>query len=788
MNDWTSRMLLACRMILPDGSTKTYEVESPSVRLGRDLACEVAIDPIACPGVSGQHARVDARNGGFVLVHVSRSNKTLLNGSIVEKSSPLKCGDRVKLGFKGPTIELIALKAAAKGESSEASGKTLQADARDLALLRGTLGAKRIEIGQGGVIGRDPDVEFALKHPHVSGSHARLTVNRGRVSIADLGSSNGTFVNGQRLKKPAQLKLRDRIDIGPFSLVFDGNGLVSQSRSNNVELTAAGLKRVVKDRATGKPLVILEDVTLVIRPREFVCLLGPSGSGKSTLLAMLSGRNEPDEGLVAVNGADLYADFDAIKGDIAVVPQKDILHDSLAVGTALRYTAQLRLPPDTSRKELASSVSDILDVVGLSERRGTLIRHLSGGQVKRASLANELMSRPSLLFLDEVTSGLDEQTDQEVMQLFRHVADGGKTVVCVTHSLANVESTCNLVVVLTKGGRLAFFGSPAEAKEYFGIHRLGDVYSKLEGQKPQEWHARFRSSNYYRRYVTERKPVEKKGRIRSASRRNSKPPSTSFLRQSWVLTRRYLSILRGDPQALFAMLGQGLLIAGLLALVFGRLDEMNTPKRVPQTVNLQLLLAVSCFWFGCNAAAKELVKERIIFQRERAINLRVGAYFASKLTVLAVISIVQASLLWGVVQWWCRLPATRNFQWLTLSTLAVTGTAIGLLISALARSEELATALVPIVVIPQIILAGVIANLRGLALFIAKGFITVHWAQEALERLLPKDDLALLDGSREITPRDGRTWVGALAVILLHLAIAALMGLIVLWQAEEQQR
>jgi ABC transport system ATP-binding/permease protein len=780
-------MRLACRLIFPDGHTKTYDVEGPCIRLGRESSCEIAFDPVVCPGVSGQHARLDARNGGFVLVHVSRSNKTLLNDSIVEKTVPVKAGDRLKLGYNGPTIELIAIKA--RSESPEDSGKTLQADARDLALLRGTLGAKRIEIGEGGVIGRDPHVEFPLNHPHVSGSHARLTTKRGRVSIADMGSSNGTFVNGQRLKKTANLKPRDRIDIGPFSLVFDGTGLVSQSRSNNVELTAAGLKRVVTDRASGKPLVILEDVTLVIRPREFVCLLGPSGSGKSTLLAMLSGRNEPDEGLVAVNGADLYADFDAIKADIAVVPQKDILHDSLAVGTALRYTAQLRLPADTSRKELASSVSDILDVVGLSERRGTLIRHLSGGQVKRASLANELMSRPSLLFLDEVTSGLDEQTDQEVMRLFRHVADGGKTVVCVTHSLANVESTCNLVVVLTKGGRLAFFGSPDEAKEYFGIRRLGDVYSKLEEHEPQAWHARFRASLYHRRYVTERKPVEKPGRVRSNARQHSKPPSASFLRQSWVLTRRYVSILRGDPQAMLAMLGQGLLIAGLLALVFGRLAEVTeSARRVPKTQHLLLLLAVSCFWFGCNAAAKELVKERIIFHRERAINLRVGAYFASKLIVLAVISVVQVSLLWGIVQWWCHVPAPRTFQYLTLSLLAVSGTTVGLLISALARSEELATALVPIVVIPQIILAGVIANLNGLAGVIAKSFITVHWAQETLERLLPKDDLTWIDAMRQIEPRNGSNWPGPLAVVLLHLAIAALLGLIVLWQAEEKQR
>jgi len=776
-------MRVAYRVTLPDGRTLTHDAEGPSIRVGRDASCEIAVDPVACPTVSGLHARIDAANGEFVLVHVSRSNKTLLNDAIVETAHRVKAGDRVKLGYTGPTIELLSIEAAAPPQvaAPDGSGKTVQADARHLALLRGTLGAKRIEIGKGGVIGRDPESQFPLDHPHVSRYHAGLAADGDCIVIADLGSSNGTFVNGRRLTKPVRLQPGDRIDIGPYSLQFDGTGLVSRSRSNNIELSAFSVKRIVEDRTTGKPLTILDDITLVIRPREFVCLLGPSGSGKSTLLATLSGRNEPDEGAVAVNGENLYADFEAIKGDIAVVPQKDVLHDSLAVGKALRYTAELRLPPDMSPEEVESSVSDILNVVGLTERRGTLIRHLSGGQVKRASLANELMSRPSLLFLDEVTSGLDEQTDREVMELFRQVADGGKTVVCVTHSLANVEATCHLVVILTQGGRLAFVGTPDEAKEYFGIRRLGDVYARLGEQKPRDWHARFRASPHFKRYVADRIPIEKFGQARSiAELTRTQASGASLVRQTWILIRRYVSILRGDPQALLAMLGQGLLIAVLLGLVFGRLADVSIPTdRALRTVNLQLLLAVSCFWLGCNAAAKELVKERVIFRRERDFNLRVVAYFASKLLVLAAASMVQVALLWGIVQAWCRLPGSPGLQWLTLSALAVAGTAIGLLISAVARSEELATALVPIVVIPQIILAGVIAPLTGLARWMAQGFVTVFWAQQALERLLPQADLTLLGKTKE-------DWHRPLAIVLTHLVVGAVATVFVLLRSEEK--
>jgi energy-coupling factor transporter ATP-binding protein EcfA2 len=284
-----------------------------------------------------------------------------------------------------------------------------------------------------------------------------------------------------------------------------------------------------------------------------------------------------------------------------------------------------------SRDEVESSVSDILDVVGLSSRRKNLIRHLSGGQVKRASLANELVSRPSLLFLDEVTSGLDEQTDREVMELFRQVAEGGKTVVCITHSLANVEATCHLVVILTEGGRLAFFGTPDEAKAYFQIARLGDVYRQLAQKTPEEWHNRFRATPFFKQYVIDRLPSETLSerdsatpRVRAAGRR------ASSLRQAMVLTRRYVSIWRGDRQALAVMLGQSVLVALLLGMVYGNLSDVKLlPDRALRSVNLLLLLTVSCLWFGCNTAAKELVKERVIYLRERDFNLRIGGYFAS---------------------------------------------------------------------------------------------------------------------------------------------------------------
>jgi len=248
----------------------------------------------------------------------------------------------------------------------------------------------------------------------------------------------------------------------------------------------------------------------------------------------------------------------------------------------------------------------------------------------------------------------------------------------------------------------------------------------------------------------------------------------SGLRQAQILTRRYASIWRGDILALAATLGQSLLVAILLGAVFGDLNDVtDVQKRVPQTLNMLLLLAVSCFWFGCNTAAKELVKERLIFLRERDFNLRVTAYFASKLIVLALIAATQATLLFVIVRIWCQPAGWAPQQWAVLTALAVAGTAIGLFVSALARSEEVAIALLPIVVIPQLILADVVAPLGGLVELLAKGFVTVYWAQRALEGLAAEAD--------SIFPAEhkGDFW-GPWLLVLAHAAAGAIAAVVVL--------
>jgi ABC-type multidrug transport system ATPase subunit len=625
------------------------------------------------------------------------------------------------------------------------------------------------------LIGRDTDrAQICLHHPHVSRVHARIVLRGKTATVVDLNSANGTFVNGRRVIADTTLRPGDRIDIGPYRLAFDGTTLVSSSRDNNVELVCRHLKRVVRDRASRQPLTLLDDITLVIRPKEFVCILGSSGSGKSTLLSALSARVRADAGQVTINGEDFYTAFDALKQDVAVVPQRESLHDLLSVQAALDYTAQLRLPPDTSNAERLQAIEEVLKTVGLHDRRATKIEHLSGGQQKRASLANEIVSSPSLLFLDEVTSGLDEQTDGEMMRLFRQVADSGKTVVCITHTLANVERNCHLVVILAIGGKLAFTGTPDEARGYFQVERLGDVYERLSEKSPDEWKQAFLRHALHNKYIDGRLPIESDREPVAVPVYT--PTPRERLRVVWhqtrVLTKRYLSVQFADLRFPAMMLGQCVLLAFLFVVFFGDINRFDSGtvaglgEKARSSSQLLFLLAISCLWLGCNNAAKEIVKERPIYTRERDINLLVPSYYASKVILLGAVSLVQASLLLIVVKACCSLPGSAVAEWIFLMALSLAGVTLGLLISSFAKTNDVAVSIIPAVLIPQIIFAGVIAPVEGFARILARLFITGYWGYQGLAALLPSELLKQL-------PTDGYSAFGAFSVVILHVVIFA---------------
>jgi energy-coupling factor transporter ATP-binding protein EcfA2 len=434
---------------------------------------------------------------------------------------------------------------------------------------------------------------------------------------------------------------------------------------------------------------------------------------------------------------------------------------------------------------------------------------------------NEAICNPSLIFLDEVTSGLDEQTDCEMMQLFRKIADDGKTIVCVTHSVTYVEQNCDLVAVLAPGGVLAFVGPPAAALQYFGVTRLGDVYMRLSERSPAEWKQRFRKSNFHQEYVARRLP-EAISEMPEATFEPKKKPLrelATVLRQFCLLTRRYLAIQLADKKALIAMLGQSLFIAVLLVWLFGNisnldvqdeaqqladvvapgvawsdlftetqeqlLQEAEEKKRADYSSKILFLLCISCIWFGCNNAAKEIVKERVIYNKERDVGLNVVSYYGSKLALLGLFSVLQASLLYCCVRHFTKLGGDVPEQWLLLSLSSLAGVGMGLAISAIANTEDFAATIVPISLIPQIVLAGLIAPLLYYTRGFSQVFISAYWAYQGLLGALetPLQDRLRAAGNLDL----GTEWTLAVVsgVLMAHVVVFAVAAILTLYARDK---
>jgi ABC-type multidrug transport system ATPase subunit len=313
----------------------------------------------------------------------------------------------------------------------------------------------------------------------ISREHERLLFTPEGLRLQDLRSTNGTFVNGQRIVGDALLRPGDRVSFATFVYRFTGAALEAGGR---VRIEARGLTKAMIDRTTKQPRNLLDAIDLAIEPEELVVIFGTSGSGKSTLMDLLNGRRPATSGRVLYNGVDLYQGFATFRAGIGYLPQQDIVHRKINNRRALEYTARLRLPGDTSGGEIAGYIERVLQRAGLLEKKDLAVdtpKPLRGGQLKRVTLAMELVANPNILFLDEATSGLDAGTDKKMMRLFADLAADGKTVICVTHSLENV-GVCHLVTLLHQGF-LVYFGPPGEATAYFSVDRLSEVYVRLEG-------------------------------------------------------------------------------------------------------------------------------------------------------------------------------------------------------------------------------------------------------------------------------------------------------------------
>ncbi|MFF5672245.1 FHA domain-containing protein [Streptomyces hygroscopicus] len=604
-----------------------------------------------------------------------------------------------------------------------------------LSIDRSPSGVHSLVRGERLRIGRAPDNELVVEGPYVSRHHAEFRpLPDGRFEIVDLGSHNGTYVNGQPV---------DRQIIGPYDIVGVGHSAFRLAGDRLEQFVDTGEVFFAARNLTvtvGRGKTILDDVSFGVPQKSLVAVIGPSGSGKSTLLRALTGYRPADRGQVLYDHRDLYVQFAELRRRIGLVPQDDILHKELTVETALMYAARLRFPGDTKAAERKARIDEVLQELRLDVHRLKKVASLSGGQRKRVSVALELLTKPSLLFLDEPTSGLDPGLDRDVMKLLRELADDGRTVLVVTHSVAEL-SLCDRVLVMAPGGSVAYFGPPDEALDFFGHDSWPDVFSAFENHRDDDWGGRWRASRQHDRCVAE---IDSAVPPRQPGTPATQPPTRApqprpqrWTGQLWTLMRRYVSVIASDKGFMALMVLLPAVLGGLSCLVPATYGLAPPPpdsrfRYNQESGTILLVLVVGMCFSGAANSVRELIKERVIYERERATGLSRSAYLMSKVIVLGLITAAQGVVLCAIGFSVRPMPAqgllmpTAVEVCVVISALGFTTMMFGLVISALVRTPEKTMPLLVMYAVVQVVFTGVLFKL-----FDAPGVEQAGWLMPA---------------------------------------------------------
>ena len=780
-----------------DNAVQRFELARDIATIGRDMEMDIRIaadDAL----VSRRHAMIRRNGNRFELIDQQSFNGTLLNGQRIVAASLLHDGDRIQLGNGGPVLYFRDPTNPAARRDPPARPDRASTPATMVAPVQRAERAKPISNAQfpeqrfaitsgqaplvfhpleGNTpvtIGRAADSNIRLDGLQISNHHASVSRTNGNLFIEDTGSTNGVYLNGTRIKSRVQIGAGDTVQIGPFLILADAErGLAVLDNRSKTRIDAIDITKIVPNRSGGGTVKLLDDVDLSIQPNEFVGLLGPSGAGKSTLMDALNGMRPASSGLVLINSQDFYEHLDSLKQSIGYVPQDDIIHRELTVYRTLHYVARLRLSSDVSDQEMDQIINEVMDVTGLSERRDVPVGQLSGGQRKRVSIAVELITKPSIIYLDEPTSGLDPATEEKVMKLFRQIAESGRTVILTTHAMENVKLFDKIVVMMR--GKLVFYGGPQEALAHIGAESFKDLYDKLEApieagvsklpvlapgataeqkkshklqreqiaeEVAEQWKQRFTKTEQYKTNILQ--PLGAlKGQQHSPAPVKHRPTVTDALRQWKTLAQRYMEVLRHDKFNLLILFGQSPIIAFLLYLVVHKDGSRDFPYFV---------LALVSVWFGTSIAAREIIKERAVYNRERMVNLGLLSYVGSKLLVLTLIVGLQCILLFGSLRVFhvtglMKLPGDYFGvpQLVVMIMTGMVGIALGLFVSAIVKTSEMATSFVPLMLIPQLLFCGLVGIPKGAAKYVGV-IMPATWSFDEMKRF---SSLQVLRGKDE---------------------------------------
>jgi ABC transport system ATP-binding/permease protein len=700
------------------GDKRAFSVGS-SCRVGRNPQSDIVMTDSR---VSWDHAILQTEDGAWIVEDCGSTNGTFVDGQRIgrfeiTRECTLRFGNRAN----GPAVVCSPSRPAIPGRPlngtpdlprSPAPGRDSlhlsRVDKRPTVIVSAP--ARILRIGRAG------DNDVVVADLSVSRHHAELRNVGGRYEIVDLGSHNGTFLNGSQIAYRAPVTEQDIIGIGMATFRLAGDELREFMDEGDVSLLAQDLTV----RVGGQ--VLLDRVSFPIGERSLVAVIGPSGSGKTTLLHALTGLRPATEGTVLYDNRDLYADYAELRHRIGLVPQEDVIYLDLTPRRFLGYAAELRFPGDTSPEERNNRVQEIIDELKLmhttqeqpeppADRRSAT---LSGGQKKRVSIALELLTKPSVLFLDEPTSSLDPELKEDVADSMKDLANSGRTVIMTTHDLEYLDK-CDRVLVLTHGGRMAFYGPSDEGLRYFGKARWVEVYRAFRNEPERDWAGEFRRSPCHQQYVAKGLTGQAPQSLRAAA----EPPTAprSRLAQLTILCRRYATLIAADRTFLIWLLALPFVLGLLIRAAAGG-PGLGGPVN-PNALKTLLLLTIIAAFTGGFSSVQELIKERDMYRRERTAGLSAGAYLLSKVVVLGLITAVQAALLVVVGLAGERMPAHGALLtslplvelMVDVAVLTVASMALGLVVSASVRSQSHTLTVLIMLSLVQVVFSGALVPL-----------------------------------------------------------------------------
>ena len=682
-------------------------------------------DKISNQYVSRNHIQVFFNNDKrLILQDLGSTHGTELNGRKIDSGREylLEIGNEIKLaGDKGVLIKV---------QNENYSINDLHTGDRDTSISE----AIKKKTSKKITIGRSKSCDFTISGSTVSRVHASIELKKRNGNffyvVSDNKSLNGTYVNGRKINKPTVITKKDKIFIGSYVLTLSGTSeyggrSVHNLRREKVSIRAYGIRKDYVKK--GKSTTVLQTTDFSVDSKSSLALMGPSGCGKSTLLKILLGDVKPTTGNVEILGLDLHSNFEYLKSRIGYVPQDDIIHKELTVYQSLRFTAKLRLS-DASDTQIDQKINDLLTKFGVKHIRDKEIGSISGGQRKRISIAVELISDPDILFLDEPTSPLDPQTIVELLDLVKKLTSEGRTIIMVTHKPSDLDYLDKVIFMAAcsdekfyRGGGVCFHNIPGKIKSEFKVKESWEVFKKISSDSAQKYIDKYRSGLI----IKSGKSITKKNKFSSQS---------SVFSQYFWLTYRYFTIKFNDRMNTAIMLVQAPIIAILICMIFPRI-----------TSAVLFISAISAIWFGCNNAAREVVGEKHIYRRERMYNLYIFPYIFSKITVLSFFSIVQSALFILILSIFYNdissASVTINdphYAFFWMSFLSISSSFLGLLLSSVMDTTEKVMTIVPIVLIPQIMLAGLVTNIHNGFIEFLSYFTLSRWGTEGFHKIQKK--------------------------------------------------